>query len=469
MRDLSVRAREWFDLHKEEMVEDVRRLAMLRSVSRADLAQPNAPYGEECRRVLDAALDIAKSMGFDTYDCDGHVGAAYFGDPKDFIAIVGHLDVVPEGDNWTYPPFAATRVGDFLIGRGVSDNKDAVVMGLYVMRMLKELGIKLKHGVCTLMGTAEETGMADMRYYVSKMGHPRLSLIPDGKYPVNWAQKGSMHAKLAIGLGEQLAEFKGGEVPNMVPPHAEALVKGIPMEALESAIHDERVSVSSENGIVRVTARGVASHAARPEEGESAIHTLSKALLDTGLFTGQSKRALTAIADISSDYYGNNVGIALEDPDTGKTTIVAGLAVTENGRVSVNIDSRRSILSDAEKDLAALKAYAVRMGFDIYDVRTTPRVYMPKDDERVQLMMNIYYELTGDDSPAYTTGGGTYARELNDALTCGLFFPKLEARPDGLPEGHGSAHSPDEYLYIPGLIDSAVIYACMIEALDKII
>ena len=43
------------------------------------------------------------------------------------MCIRDSLDVVPAGEGWTYPPWDCTRKGDFLIGRGVSDNKGAVI------------------------------------------------------------------------------------------------------------------------------------------------------------------------------------------------------------------------------------------------------------------------------------------------------------------------------------------------------
>ncbi len=50
---------------------------------------------------------------------------ARFGpDREDGILLSGHTDVVPaEGQNWTRPPFALTREGDRLFGRGTTDMK----------------------------------------------------------------------------------------------------------------------------------------------------------------------------------------------------------------------------------------------------------------------------------------------------------------------------------------------------------
>ncbi|EGD49950.1 peptidase M20, partial [Thermoanaerobacter ethanolicus JW 200] len=65
------------------------------------------PYGEGVAKALDKALEIAQSLGFRTKNVDGYVGYAEYGEGEEMIGVLGHLDVVPEGDGWTYPPYGA--------------------------------------------------------------------------------------------------------------------------------------------------------------------------------------------------------------------------------------------------------------------------------------------------------------------------------------------------------------------------
>ena len=465
----------WIDSHAEEMIEEVQRFCRIRSVSRADLAEENAPFGRECADMLDFATGRAEHYGFKTEIHAYHCASAILGDGENAIGVISHMDVVPEGDKWIYPPYEATRVGDFLIGRGVSDNKSPGVMTLFIMRMFRELGIELKHGVRLIFGSSEETGMQDMDYFTKHVTQPVVTLVPDAGFPVNYAQKGSMSGRMRIAIGDQIAEFSGGEVDNMVPPHATALLKGVTAAALQAAfaaqgISAEDLAVSEEDGGVRVKARGVAAHAASPDKGKSAIHLLADALAKSGLFAGQDQKALEGIADMSSDCFGGKAGIACEDPDTGKTTMNIGVAATENGTVRLHLDCRLSVAADIEDNVAAFKAYASGLGFDPYQVSTTNPVFMPKEDPRVQALMGIYAEVTGDtETQPYSMGGGTYSRCLENAITFGPGFPNSEARPDDLPEGHGGAHAPDEYLYIPNLLRAMPIYACAIAELDEIV
>ena len=101
------------------------------------------------------------------------------------------------------------------------------------------------------------------------------SLIPDSMFPANYAQKGSIKGLFYVDAGEQIVEFHGGEVFNMVPPSATALLRGVKPFAAPQGVEMEE-----ENGMLRVRATGTAAHAARPEGGVSAIHLLATALLD---------------------------------------------------------------------------------------------------------------------------------------------------------------------------------------------
>lgn len=54
------------------------------------------PFGEGPRKVLDCALDISKELGFKTVNMDGYIGYAEYGHGDDYVAVLGHLDVVPK-------------------------------------------------------------------------------------------------------------------------------------------------------------------------------------------------------------------------------------------------------------------------------------------------------------------------------------------------------------------------------------
>ena len=464
-------ARNWLNEHKDEMISDLRDFVRIRSVSRADLSKENAPFGAECRQMLTYALERGVKYGFQTSDADGHYGKIMLGDDDNAIGMIAHLDVVPEGVNWIYPPYEGVVEGDFMFGRGVSDNKASAIACLYVMRMVKEMNLPVKHGLRLILGCSEETGMQDMDAYNAREKDAVVTLVPDAAFPVCYAQKGSLTAHANIPLGEDIDSFDGGEVDNMVPPVARCVLN-MDYDEVQKAIGDqlsEKIELVKENDKPCVIAHGVASHAASPENGVSAIHLLAGAILDAGLVKEQSEKALSAIRFISQGFYGEHAGIACEDESTGKTTMVIGIAKTNGNAVEIHADCRLSIKANLLENKESMTRVMEEYGFTVTLMETTDPVYIPKDHPMVLALQNAYREITGDDAPAYTMGGGTYSRCLKNAITFGLGMRTMSARPENLPAGHGGAHAPDEYQYLPALFESTLVFLSSVIRLDKIV
>jgi acetylornithine deacetylase/succinyl-diaminopimelate desuccinylase-like protein len=73
------------------------------------------------------------------------------------ILVMGHTDVVTvDPKKWTFPPFAATRDGGYVYGRGAIDDKDSVAAGLMLMLTLKRTAVALDRDVIFLAESGEE-------------------------------------------------------------------------------------------------------------------------------------------------------------------------------------------------------------------------------------------------------------------------------------------------------------------------
>jgi succinyl-diaminopimelate desuccinylase len=83
-------------------------------------------------------------FGFDTINADGYAGHADLGQSEDVVTVLVHLDVVPEGKGWDYPPFGGEIHNGKIYGRGIIDDKGPAIASLYAMKALKESGKQLK-------------------------------------------------------------------------------------------------------------------------------------------------------------------------------------------------------------------------------------------------------------------------------------------------------------------------------------
>lgn len=449
---------DWIDAQEQSMIADLEALVKIPSVSDETAGKPGAPFGPACREALDRGLEIARRLGFETQDVDGYCAVASMGPAHPSIGIAAHLDVVPAGEQWQYPPFALSRAGEYVIGRGSQDNKAAVVLGLYAMKCLRDLGIKLPCGVRLLMGTSEETGMADMRYFANHGDAPDLTLVADCDYPVCYGQKGHFNATLCAPV-EHIRASAGGGAPNLIPDHAWIEIEGIKASQLEAQIGGQGIRIEALEGGVRLHAQGKSGHAAFPQGGDNAVRRLLFALRDAKALEERDQSAVNALALAMQDDFGTACGLNVQDPVFGPLTMVGSVLEVRSGLLTLSLDARfpRSLTGDEVE--RRVRAFAAGSGLTLRDVCAREAFYIERDDPLVRCMMDVYREETGDAREAFVMGGGTYSHVLPRAVT---FGPSMPGAGSGLsailPPGHGGAHQPDEALHIPSFKRSLLIY-----------
>jgi len=467
----------WINAHKAEFIEEIQGLARIPSVSHPEEAAENAPFGAGCRRALDHALARGQAYGFETEDLDGYAGVISLGDRSNAIGLIAHLDVVPVGDGWIYPPFGATYIKehDALIGRGVDDNKGSAVMALFVMRMLREWGVPLRHGIALYCGTSEENGMHDMRA-LRERGHvfPRLSLVPDAGFPVNYGQKGSLTGFIRADAEGNLISFDAGSAHNVIPDTAVCVIareeKEV-YEALKKLPDALRKSITAEKTPegMRLTAIGQSGHAARPDDSQNAIASLSAALTGSELLTGSAAKAVAGLHQLTRDNHGYSEGVFYEDEMSGPLTLVYTIAHLKDGVLRVGLDSRYPITCPGDRLQASLIRAWDALGYAPEALDLSAPYYMPRESPFVTALQEVYHDLTGSDDPPYTMGGGTYSKAVPNAISFGPGTKDPSRVHAFLPEGHGGAHGRDEALPMEKVYNCARIYVAAILTLDQIL
>ncbi len=461
----------WIAEHRQEMIDELGLWVSHPSVSRADLAAPGAPYGPDCRRMLDFALERGRHYGFKTEDYDGYCGAILDGDGEREIGMVCHLDVVPEGDHWIYEPYRMSEKDGFLIGRGVGDNKGPGVLGLFLMRFFRDSGIKLDHTLRLMLGCAEETGMDDFKHYVDVLGGkvPEMSIVADAGFPVCYAQKGGYDGGFRIPAGKNIVDFTAGTVRNAIPDTAVLVVNGVSLDAAKRALEGvEKIDVEADGENVRITAHGKGGHAAMPEEGvqNNAIIIAADAGVLLEKTTGIDLAGCKFLSEAFATAFGEGLGIGFADEMSGRLTINAGIIHRQPDCLMLDIDIRYPVTADADLITRRMSEKLAEYGGSLAYSDIAKPYYIDPKDPKVEALMSSYREITGDETEPYAMGGGTYSRVVPNACT---FGPGLRTRvkPEFLPEGHGGAHGPDETLHIDSWLTGFKIYAQSIIRLDK--
>ena len=170
---------------KEEMIQKLQELIQIPSVY-AESKNPLMPFGENANKALEYMLNLGNKLGFRTKNIDGYCGYIEFGEGEEMLGIIGHLDVVPSGDNWTYPPFSATIFDNKIYGRGAIDDKGPVIASLYAMKYVLD-NCKVNKRVRLILGLNEENDWKCINYYKAYEESPTIGFSPDADFPCIYA------------------------------------------------------------------------------------------------------------------------------------------------------------------------------------------------------------------------------------------------------------------------------------------
>lgn len=449
--------------NKENILKDIAALVAIPSVSAE--GDNKYPFGKGCKECLDKALELCEAKGLSTKNYDYYAGSASIGSKEKEISIMGHLDVVPVSDGWSNDPFTMIEKDGFLYGRGVSDNKGATVLGLYVLKYLKEQNIPLNYTYRLVMGCSEETGMVDVAAVQKKEKLPVFMFTPDARFPVINGEKGIMIAEGEFTHdGEHLLSFGGGSASNTVNDFCTAKLRGISRAQLGEVCPDIFNIEETSDGI-KISAKGVACHAASPEKGTNAIYLLAHRLSETEALSASERSCMGAIAATLADYNGAGLGIECEDIPSGKITHISGIASTDGKMIRLNYNIRYPVLAKGSELKERMEGHAKAHGFSIRILSDSTPSYRSADTKEVKALLNAYNDVTGEEAKPLVMGGGTYARCFPNAVAFGPSFPGA-VKPT--PAGKGGAHQADECASVDNLMKALKIYIVAILNLNEL-
>lgn len=406
---------------QNDMLNDLKRLVKYNSEKSEPLE--NMPFGKANAQCLNEALTIANEMGFNTTNMQNYCGYAEIGSGKDIIGLCAHLDIVPAGEGWNTNPFELTQKGNVVYGRGVSDDKGAVIASLYAMKLIKESGIKLNKRIRLLMGCNEETGSKCMEYY-SKHGEPiTTGFTPDGDFPGIHGEKGGLNL-LAHSKNTKIISMNGGFVSNAVCNRCKTVIPKdlVDINALKNELSKTPLvdfTLTSDNDNLTIEAVGVSAHASTPNQGVNAAGYTMTALKCAGVEDD--------FVDFYTSYIGTNNngdGIGCNICDKyGDLTLNNGIVKTENGEITCTIDIRYPVTKSSKEVLELIKPYMdCEQGYITVEKCVEPLFY-DEDSKLVKSLLKAYQDVTGDlESKPMVIGGGTYAKEIPGIIAFGCAF-----------------------------------------------
>lgn len=430
-----------------QQIKDLQELVKIPSVS-GIRPRPNAPLGEEVRRALDYTLKLARRLGFtEVRELDGFCGIVEFGQGEEILGIMAHLDVVPEGEGWSYPPYAAEIHDGRMYGRGTVDDKGAAVSALYAMAAVKNSGKPMKRRVRLILGCDEEVGWTCMDRYKRYEPEPTLAFTPDAEYPVVNSEMGIYQCTYTKPITTKL-RCNIGTAANVVPGEAGLFVGHIPVDVELP----EGLSQSTVYGDVIIHGRG--GHASMPELSYNALQGVLYAALSQSL-DEEGRRLIEDLHEMYAfDMHGEHMGIDVTD-ESGRTTFVPSMLKIDDTSVTVTTDCRYPFsLKQAELQSRIDNRMGAK-GFVRTWQKNQPCHFIPEDSELVKTLMEIFNRKAGVNLRPLKIGGGTYARAFENAVAFGT-VPYNEESP---------CHMPDESTSLEDIRFNTEIMA---EAIEKL-
>lgn len=471
-----INKKQWIKAHRDAWIRDLVRLVKIPSISQECNPESSQPFGPECARALDTALEIAKGMGLAARCHEYYCGTAVLPGTEPGCGDLGiftHLDVVPPGPGWSYPPFEGIVKDGLVIARGSRDNKGAAIAALYAVRFLMEQNIRLRHGIRFFFGCNEELGMEDAVYYFKHHQAPVFSLVPDSPFPVCYGEKGVIDLVItgkAQDGNPVILSLDGGIAANQVPSSARAEIRLLKNQMLSGekerqANLPEGIHIEKTDFGVLIQAEGRAAHSAYPEGSDNAVVKLAGYLIRTGLLTEEEQRWMEFTVHFFGEFYGEELGISCEDDITGKLTCVMSMmSVTEEGfKGTINI--RYPVSADGKQICDKLKKRIEDAGFQIKGkMKDNPGYCMDRNHPAIDILNEIACRKLDLDKPPFTAKGGTYARKISAPV---VSYGPNKPGPHPFGPGKGTGHLPDEAIPIEGVEDAMEIYIEALIALDK--
>jgi len=456
---MNPRIDQWIDEHENELIAGLQKNLSYKTVKDPSTAAPGAPFGRGIADCLADALSQAEALGFETKNLDGYCGCIDFGAGKEQLGILCHLDVVPEGTGWKYPPYAAEIHGGMLYARGVMDDKGPAFAALYAMAAVRETGLPLKRRVRLILGCDEESGMECLAHYNKVEPAPDMAFSPDAEYPVVNSEKLIFHGDYKKEYPSAI-RLKAGTVPNAVPGEAEAELP-LPLNRIlpivEAFMEKSEFACAAEatDAGCRIKMTGVAAHASTPEQGKNAFLALI-ALLDKLPLEKEDAETVSGLVNVLRfDYHGEAFGLDSEDA-SGRLTLNPGVVEwDETGIGRLTIDIRAPISSDGNAIKNKLIEGFRPAGLAEAKASWSEGYYVPPESELVKSLLDVYAARSGKYLPPLAIGGGTYARHLKNAVAFGIERP-------GEPS---PVHMANECISVAHLVEDTKIIADAIIAL----
>lgn len=439
MKNLDIKINDY----KDEAIELLKKLISFKTVLNEYNPNSDAPFGLENKKALEYLLAKAKEDGFIVKNVDNYAGHIEFGSGEEILGVLAHLDVVPVNEvEWDSNPFELSIRDNKMFARGSIDDKGPLVSAYIALKILKDSGFVPNKRIRLIVGCDEESGSRCLHHYFKTEEKPQIGFSPDAEFPLIYGEKGMLSYDIC-GQEDIIAEFNCGDRYNIVPSKAECRLN----INLENE-YKEFLKKNNYNGEYkdeRYIAYGLAAHAMCPQNGVNAAYILFEFLSE---YTS-SRLARFVKEYFIGDVHGKKLGYDYYDDDMKELTSNLAVVKLSDSKFKIGVNCRVPVNEQFKVIEDCVRACASKYNYEFKNLGSSPRHFVSPNSVLVKTLMECYQEVTNDyESKPITIGGGTYAREIGNAVA---FGPVFVGRED-------VCHIANEYMYVEDFYNSMKIY-----------
>lgn len=436
----------YIDEHFQDTLKDIQKIVKIKTVK--EESTNGAPFGLGLKKGLEETLKIAKDLGFKTVNLDNYIGYAEFGEGEEYIGVLGHIDVVPEGEHskWSVPPFSGEIIGKNMISRGALDNKGPIISALHSMKALKECVPTFNHRVRIIFGTNEESGDEDIKYYLSKEKAPKYAFTPDGQFPVVFSEKGIYTFSFKDSFIKEktsILDIVGGTRSNVVPEEAKVFLKKDLSEKILKELEKFKdtpckFEVLEKERYLEIICKGIPAHASSPQRGVNPITWLFR-FLNSVISKEDSLKRFVSFMDkvVGVETDGSGLNIKTRNEETGDLTLSCGIVKIieeKDSSIYVKFNIRYPVTTDEKQLDTTLDKIGRENNVEFVKENHNEPLYFPKEHPLVEKLQKVFKDVTDRDDKPVALGGGTYAKLMPNTVAFGPNFKEFRGNPHGFDE-----------------------------------
>jgi len=391
---------------KNEMAQ-----ALMELIRIPAMAPENGGEGES--KKTEKLMQILETVGFDKierYDAEDervpskkrpNIIAYYCGeDLAEKLWVITHLDVVPPGEEslWTVTkPFEPIIKEGRIYGRGSEDNGQSMVVSIFAVKTLKNLGIKPKRTVALAFVANEEQGSTYGIQHLIKEGlfkKDDLIIVPDS--------------------GNENGSF---------------------------------IEIAEKSGLwFRIRTIGKQTHASRPSKGLNA-HRIG---MEYALALDRMLHEKYSLKNEQFDPPQSTFEMTKKEKNVDAVNIIPGQDIVHFDCRILPSYSLQAILTDIHRLAEEFEKTGAKIKIEVLHKGVAPK---PTDanSKIVVMLREAIRKVRGIEPKVGGIGGGT----------CAAFFRKIEVPAVVWSTIDEMAHQPNEYARIENLVNDAKVFASL--------